>query len=125
MDYSKRTQRSTPRCLECGDKITYGRSDKKFCCDDCKNRHHNNMARTSRTVKRKVLAALEKNYEILDGIVMAGKDNARLSEVMALGFNPGFATSFRKINHHQGYECFDITYIMTDSKLCAISKIFH
>ena len=27
------------RCLECGNRISYGsRTDRKFCCDKCKNR---------------------------------------------------------------------------------------
>ena len=125
MDYSKRLPRNTPRCLECGDKISYGRSDKKFCCEDCKNRHHNHKTRSSRSVKRKIVSALERNYDILEGFVKAGEETVKLSEVMALGFNPGYATSFRKVGHHQMYECFDITYVMTASRLCAISKIFH
>ena len=125
MDYSKRGPRNTPRCLECGDKISYGRSDKKFCCEDCKNRHHNEKARSSRNVKRRVMSALERNYDILEGFLKSGESTVKLSEVMAMGFNPGYATSFKKVGHHQMYECFDITYIMTASRLCAISKIFH
>ena len=65
MEYPMKTPRSTPRCLECGDKISYGRSDKKFCCEDCKNRHHNHKVRSSRSVKRRVVSALERNYDIL------------------------------------------------------------
>ena len=125
MEYPKKSQRSTPRCLECGDKISYGRSDKKFCCEDCKNRHHNHIARSSRSVKRRVVSALERNYNILEDLVRSGENAVGLSEVMALGFNPGYATSFKKVGRHQMYECFDITYIMTASRLCAISKIFH
>ena len=125
MEYPMKAPRSTPRCLECGDKISYGRSDKKFCCEDCKNRHHNHKVRSSRSVKRRVVSALERNYDILEGVVKSGENAVSLSEVMALGFNPAYATSFRKVGHRQVYECFDIIYIMTASRLCAISKIFH
>ncbi len=123
MDYSRRTQRTASRCLECGDKIGYGRSDKKFCCDECKNRHHNHKARSSRFVKRKVISILEKNHEILNGLVRNGVEMVCLSEIMILGFNPGYATAFRKVSHHEKYECFDITYSMTAGRLTSISKI--
>lgn len=125
MEYSNRAPRNTPRCLECGDKISYGRTDKKFCCDECKNRHHNHKSRSGRFIKRKVLSILEKNYEILERYVKAGEGSVLLSEVLALGFNPAYITSFSKAKHHDIYGCFDITYIMTPSRLCSISKIFH
>ena len=44
MEYAKK-ERKIPVCLECGDKIKYGRMDKKFCCDECKVRHNNKMAK--------------------------------------------------------------------------------
>ena len=123
MDYPKRTARNTPRCLECGDKISYGRTDKKFCCDECKNRHHNNKSRTERIIRRRTMSVLEKNYEILECLVKTGVDTVMLSDVMRLGFNPVYVTSCSKQKHHDVYGCFDITYTMTASRLCSISKI--
>lgn len=123
MEYAKRKDRSTPRCLECGDKINYGRTDKKFCSEDCKNRHHNHLARASRLLKRRVISALEKNYSILDDIVREGKTAVWISELTALGFNPGYATSSRKQGRHHLYHCFDISYVMTPNRISSISKI--
>lgn len=123
MDYLKRTPRSASRCLECGDKISYGRTDKKFCSDECKNRHHNHKCRSERFVKRKTISILEKNYEILEEYVKAGVDSVLLSEVLILGFNPAYLTSLIRGKHHDIYSCFDITYVMTPSRLCTISKI--
>lgn len=123
MDYPKRTTRNTPRCLECGDKIGYGRTDKKFCCEECKNRHHNHKSRTERFIRRKTMSVLEKNYEILESFVKAGLDAVMLSDALILGFNPVYVTSFSKMKHHDVYGCFDITYTMTASRLCSISKI--
>lgn len=125
MDYSKRTSRCAPRCLECGDKINYGRTDKKFCSDECKNRHHNHKSRSARSIRRRVMSALEKNHEILEGFVRNGVDAVPLSEASVLGFDPAYVTSFRKVGRHDVYACFDITYTMTPSRLCSISKIFH
>lgn len=123
MDYMNKPTRNVSRCLECGDKISYGRTDKKFCSDECKNRHHNHKSRADRFIKRKTIAVLEKNHEILEGLVKAGVDAVLLSEILLMGFNPAYVTSFTRVNHHDVYACFDITYIMTPSKLCSISKI--
>ena len=60
MEYVKR-ERKLPVCLECGDKIRYGRSDKKFCCEDCKTRHYNNLAKGSRAYRRRVISRLARN----------------------------------------------------------------
>ena len=121
MEYAK--ERNMPRCLECGDEISYGRTDKKFCSEECKNSHHNHQNASARAVKRRVMAALEKNYGILDGLVSSGVDSVWIDEVLPLGFNPGFATSFVKGRRVCRYSCFDISYLMTDGKLSSISKI--
>lgn len=123
MEYEKKQSRAVARCLECGDRISYGRKDKKFCSEDCKNRHHNHISQASRHMKRRVMAGLEKNYAILDEMVKSGVDNVRLIEVTAMGFNPNFVTSFRKLRSHTESCCFDICYIMTPSRLISISKI--
>ena len=72
MNYGKNIERHMPKCLECGDQIRYGRTDKKFCCDECKNRHYNNLAKGSRTFRRKVLSMLSGNYDVLNEILRSG-----------------------------------------------------
>ena len=81
MDY-KRWERSIPVCLECGDKIKYGRTDKKFCSDDCRNRHHNEKQKESRAYRRKVLAILAKNYDLLDALIKMGVDSADFANLV-------------------------------------------
>lgn len=121
MDYAK--ERDIPRCLECGDEISYGRTDKKFCSEECKNNHHNHHYSSVRAVKRRVMAALDKNYGILDSLVSSGIDSAWIDDLLPLGFNPGFATSFVKGRRACRYSCFDISYLMTEGRLSSISKI--
>ena len=62
MKEEKKDAEVQPSCLECGDRIEYGRQDKKFCCEECKNRYHNRQARRSRVFRLRVMSALEKNY---------------------------------------------------------------
>ncbi len=123
MDYDKKYVRQRSLCLECGNVIRYGRTDKKFCCDDCKTKHHNDMARAGRSYRNRILATINKNYEILDDLIRTGTDSAGLTELMAMGFVPGVVTSYRKEGKHDTYTCFDIKYIMTRTRVFSIMKI--
>ena len=123
MVYVKK-EKKMPVCLECGDKIRYGRSDKKFCCDDCKNRHNNKMAKFSRANRRKVMSMLTRNYMILEQLLKSGIASAEITDLISEGFVPDCVTGFHK-NRFQAHEysCFDIKYKMTDSRVYSISKI--
>lgn len=122
MDY-KVPIRKIPVCLECGDKIRYGRADKKFCCESCRSKYNNEQVRSGRIYRRRVMGALARNYEILDNLVKSNVDSADLYDLEGLGFSPGVVTSHRKVNRHDEYSCFDIKYIMTPSRLSSIKKI--
>ncbi len=123
MDYGDKQEKRRALCLECGNVIRYGRTDKKYCCDECKARHHNQLAKTGRAFRTKVLRAMDKNYVILDELVRSGADSADLAELMAVGFVPGITTSYRKSGKHDVYTCYDIKYIMTQTRLYSIEKI--
>ena len=112
-----------PVCLECGDRIRYGRTDKKFCCDMCRTKYYNDQVRASRMYRRRVLGALSRNYEILDNLLRSGMDAVDLFELEGVGFSPGVVTSYRKVNRHDEYTCFDIKYIMTPTRVSNIKKI--
>ena len=122
MEY-KKYERHLPLCLECGNQIRYGRTDKKFCCEECKTRHHNNMAKAGRSYQRKVNAVLSRNYDILAGVIRSGADAADLTELMAMGFVPGMVTSCSRSGKHDVYNCYDIKYIMTRTRIYSIRKI--
>lgn len=122
MEYKKYIRRM-PVCLECGSQIRYGRTDKKFCCEDCKNRHHNAQAKAGRSFRHKVIALINRNYEILDELLREGLDSADLVDLETLGFSPGIVTSYRHIGKHDVYTCYDIKYIMTRTKISSLMKI--
>jgi predicted RNA-binding Zn-ribbon protein involved in translation (DUF1610 family) len=122
MDYPK-IARQMPVCLECGHKIRYGRTDKKFCCDKCRNKHNNAQVKAGRAYKRRVLKALSGNYDILDSLVKAGVTSMDAFELVHLGFSLDAVTSHRRVRHHDEYACFDIKYIMTPSRISGITKI--
>lgn len=122
MVYQKISRR-IPVCLECGHKIKYGRADKKFCCDSCRNRYNNAQIKAGRAYKRRVMKAISENYEILDHLVKAGVTSVDLFELVNLGFTLDAVTSHRKVKCHDEYACFDIKYIMTPTRISGIMKI--
>ena len=119
----KKYERNMPVCLECGDKIRYGRTDKKFCCDECRSRHNNTQAKKGRAFRRRMLAILDKNYEILDSLIKADVDSADLMDLVAQGFISSVVTSCRRCGIHNEFSCFDIKFIMTNTRVYSISKI--
>ena len=123
MDSDKKYIRHMPLCLECGEQIRYGRTDKKFCSDRCKNKHHNDMAKAGRIARHKVIKLIDRNYEILDELIRSGTDAAGLTDLVAAGFVPGMVTSYRRSGRHDVYTCYDIKYIMTSTRLFSIMKI--
>ncbi len=114
-----------PVCLECGNQIRYGRTDKKFCCEDCKAKHHNSLARAARSFKSKVISMINRNYEILDALVKEGIDSIDLLDLMTMGFVPGMMTSYRRSGKHDVFTCYDIKYIMTGTRVYSIMKIHN
>ena len=123
MGYEKKIVRHTPRCLQCGEKIRYGRTDKKYCCDNCKNKHHNAQSKSSRAFRRKVLSQLISNYQILDNLFRIGILSIDLIDATSMGFVPGMVTSYRRVGKHDEFFCFDIKYIMTNMRIYSISKL--
>lgn len=122
MEY-KIANRKMPVCLECGDKIRYGRTDKKFCCDGCRMKYHHEQVKSSKMYRRRILAILTRNYDILENLLKSEVTTVDLFDLEGLGFIPGVVTSYRKVNKHDEYTCFDIKYIMTPSRVTSIKKI--
>lgn len=119
----KKRERHIPVCLECGDRIRYGRSDKKFCSDECRNRNYNERSKKSRSYKRRVIGILLRNYDILEGLLNSDVSSADLMGLVSSGFVPSLMTSSRKCGAHYECGCFDIRYIMTQTRIYSIAKI--
>ena len=117
-------EREEQNCLMCGSEIQYGRSDKRFCCEDCRNRYHNIRSGEIRAYRNRVITTLSVNYRILDALLKQNREAAPLAELEAAGFRPGFITSCRKDRYgHTECSCFDIRYCQTAAKLFQIRRI--
>lgn len=110
-------------CLECGDSIDYGRVNRKFCCDECKDKYHYRMQRNYRSVRLRVVNALNKNHEILDKLIGMSVFSIDLGDLAQLGFTSTYATACRKAGCHMEYRCFDIKYHMSDRRVFSIERV--
>ena len=78
-------------CLDCGDKIR-GRSDKKFCSDQCRNNYNNRQNREINQYVRNIHSLLRKNRKILSDLYDAGKMRVHKDALLVSGYSFGFFT---------------------------------
>ena len=112
------------RCLECGDEIGYGRTDRKFCSLVCKNAYNNRRISIIRKYKSDIMSRLSRNYEILESLLNDKVKNASLEELKALGFDDscmtGHSPGRRK---HEECCCFDIVYYRSENKIFGLRRL--
>lgn len=113
----------TGLCLECGTAFYGGRVDRKFCCNACKNKYNNKKTQSLRNFKLRIRTVLDRNYEILQSLVKNRIRAADRAELEARGFNPDYVTVHIKMNRHDFHCCYDISYIITPSKITNIKKL--
>ena len=122
--YEKKN-RETPegKCLECGTAL-YGRSDKKFCCPNCRSKYNYREIKASNLFRGRVIRSLNSNYRILSRLVEARKKTIGIVEAETIGFKPDvFTYSCRKPNGRTEKRIFDIRYVQTPKRLYNIEKI--
>ncbi len=102
-------------CRECGD-ILRGRSDQKFCNDQCRNTYNNRLLRDASGVIRQVNRTLRKNQAILSGLNHAGKTTVMQSELSHQGFNFNYFTNIYTTRNGRTYFfCYDKGYALVES----------
>lgn len=89
-------------CPECGESIK-GRSDKKFCSDQCRNAYNNRLNRDRDNYMRKVNNILRKNRRILANLNPQGKAKTTKKALHQHGFNFHYFTNFYKTKQGKVY----------------------
>lgn len=79
-------------CLECGVTI-YGRSDKKFCSDNCRNMYNYRKNRTEINLVRQINQTLKRNRNILRDLNPKGKGKVHRYDLLQRGFNFNYFTN--------------------------------
>ena len=107
-----------PRCLQCGREIVYGRADRKFCCEACKNRYHNLRRYPFRErYESAVLQILDRNRTILSRLWKMGVESIDLVTLSHLGFDPHYMTGYRRLGRHHIFTIFEMQYEMSPSRI--------
>jgi hypothetical protein len=78
-------------CLDCGNSIK-GRSDKKFCDDQCRNNYNNRLKIEDSSTVKQINAILKKNRSILQTLNPEGKLKITAEKMLRLGFNFNYFT---------------------------------
>ena len=91
------SRRLNKNCLHCGNEITSGRIDKKFCDDKCKNLYRSDEKREEIQFFNKTEAILRENHRIIRMLFEEKKASIRCSveKLSILGFKPQFCTGIK------------------------------
>ena len=103
-------------CLDCGGKIL-GRSDKKFCSDQCRNNYNNRINRDSNNYVRNVHAQLRRNRKILADLYDEDIRRIHKDALFALGYNFTFFTHIVETTEGQKWSyCFEYGFRETEDE---------
>lgn len=83
---------TSKKCLECGDPI-FGRIDKKFCGDYCRNAFNNRVHKDQKNRIRNTNNRLRKNHRILCELNTLGKTKVARNKLFDKGFDFELITS--------------------------------
>ncbi len=110
------------RCPECGDPV-YGRLDKKFCSDQCRNAFNNKSMGYTNSYVRKINVILRKNRKVLEVLTPSGKAKVHLSQLKKQGFDFGFFTNqYVTRNGNVYYFCYEYGYLKLENDFYALVK---
>jgi predicted nucleic acid-binding Zn ribbon protein len=101
-------------CLQCGT-VLVGRTDKRFCVDQCRALYNNNNRSTDERLINNVNKALRKNRRILRSINPTGMSVVRKEVLNELGFNFNYFTSLYTTKEGSQYLfCYDMGVLQLD-----------
>lgn len=101
-------------CLEC-DREIFGRADKKFCSDACRNAYNNRTHAASTKYMRQVNNTLSKNRRILLDLNPEGKKKTHRDQLLKRGFDFDLHTSIYTTKSGDSYHfCYEQGYLLLD-----------
>ncbi len=107
-------------CLNCGEHFV-GRSDKKFCSDQCRSAYNNKIYGEESSYIKTVNNVLKKNRKILAELNPEGKAKARREELIKKGFDFKFFTNtYTTKTGNTYYFCYDHGYFYIDQDYLAL-----
>jgi len=109
-------------CLECGSEV-FGRVDKKFCSDYCRNAYNNKKNRDTKNIIRNTNNLLRKNYRILEKLNPNQKTKTTKDQLLRHGFNFNYFTNIYKTKAGKVYYfVYDQGYLSLGNNYYALVK---
>lgn len=103
------------KCIEC-DEPFHGRSDKRFCSDQCRTANYNDKNKEVTNYIRNVNAIVRKNRKVLAQLNPEGKIRLKREKLATAGFNFKFFTNvYRTQKGDIYYFCYDQGYRKLDN----------
>ncbi|HNW98584.1 MAG TPA: hypothetical protein PKK00_09270 [Bacteroidales bacterium] len=103
------------KCLECKEVFT-GRSDKKFCSDQCRNSYNNRINSDTTNYVRNVNNILRKNRRILQELNPIDKAKVHKDKLLEKGFNFRYYTNVLITKKGTTYYfCYEYGYLPLDA----------
>ncbi|MCR9065719.1 MAG: DUF2116 family Zn-ribbon domain-containing protein [Cytophagales bacterium] len=109
-------------CPECGN-VIYGRADKKFCSDSCRNSYNNKQKSEINNLVKNTNNQLKKNRKILESICKGDKAKAKRDTLLKKGLDFNLVTSVRTTKKGSTYYfVYDYGYLELDNDFFLIVK---
>ena len=110
------------KCLDCGS-VLRGRTDKKFCDDQCRSNYNNHLKADASTALRQVNAILRKNHAILTRLCTADKIKLKKDDLLRCGFDPSYHTHlYHTQNGNTYYFCYDYGFMKLDGEVFLVVR---
>ena len=118
-----KTVKTQCTCLQCGDTITYGRYDRKFCSDRCRNKYHNTRRGQIRHYRLKIYTTLERNHDVLERLIALGCHSIGKLELADMGYDCSVVSSFCRHARTLECRCYDIRYTDRSGKITDLGYV--
>lgn len=109
-------------CLDCQTPVV-GRSDKKFCDDQCRTNYNNRLRAADDGLLKQINLILKKNYQILKNCNPDGKTKVKRELLLQKGFDFGYYTHIYTTQKGVSYMfCYDFGYLILDNENVLLVK---
>lgn len=110
------------KCISCGNQL-FGRSDQRFCSDQCRTSHNNKLNSDQNNFMRNVNNILRKNRRILAELNPKDKAKVHKDRLMERGFKFSYFTNqYITKAGTTYYFCYEYGYIALDNNMYALVK---
>lgn len=101
-------------CIDCNAELK-GRTDKKFCDDQCRSNYNNRLKANDQSFLKRVNQILKKNRDILVEKNPEGKAKVKRAELLRKGFNFDYHTHTYATQRGMTYIfCYEYGYLLLE-----------